>query len=477
MDFLKRYTEAQFSSIAQNTDDYLAEIIHGEEQDFPITRRKAAWRILILALPIIGGMVSQNLLNLVDTAMVGQLGASALGAVGFGGMANWFASSFFMGLGAGVQTIVSRRTGEGRPQQGILSLHTAMSVVVCVVIPFSIILSLFSTEILALLSTDPEVRAQGGPYLGIRLMAMSFVIFNFSFRGYWNGIGRTTVYLLTIVLMHALNIFLNWMLIYGHLGAPRLEVKGAAIASAISLFVGTVIYFFLAFRLIRKDGFLARIKGFRKTLKNLLRLSIPAGMQNVFFSLGFVVFFVIAQKVGTDTLAATNVLLTLSLVCILPSVGFGLAAATLVGQSLGEGQLEAAKRWGWQTLAISTACMSVFGVILALFPELWLSFLMNDPEVELMAVAPLILLGLLQPFDGVGVVLSQTLIGAGAVRTVMFWSVICQWGVFLPLAYIWGVVYGGGLLSIWISLVIWRVLFSAIMAWTYRRGHWLTAKV
>ena len=212
-------------------------------------------------------------------------------------------------------------------------------------------------------------------------------------------------------------------------------------------------------------------------VRRILRLSIPNGTQNVLFSLGFSAFFAIAQRMGTGELAATNVLINLNLACVLPGLGFGLAAATLVGHSLGKKKPEHAVTWAWTTVGVSVACLTVLGLLLAAAPELWLSLLVHDEATVLLATAPLIILGLIQPADSVGVVLSQTLLGAGAVKTVMGLSIALQWGGFLPLAYWLCVVEEGSLTLLWGLSAGWRVCFAVSMAWAFHRGNWKTAPV
>ncbi|MCA9668176.1 MAG: hypothetical protein KC503_21410, partial [Myxococcales bacterium] len=213
------------------------------------------------------------------------------------------------------------------------------------------------------------------------------------------------------------------------------------------------------------------------TVRNVLRLSVPAGMQNLFMSAGFVALYRIAQLLGTRELAAANVLINLSLTCLLPAMGFGLAAATLVGQALGRRAPDEAKRWGWTTMFISCATLVVLGVVLAAPARTWLGLLMKDVHAVELATAPLILLGIAQPFDSVGLVLMQALIGAGYVRVVTFWSIALQWALFLPAAYIIGVRYGAGLMGVWICLAIYRGLFSGVMALTFARDNWVKTRI
>ena len=447
--------------------------------EFPSSFRARLRVILGIALPIIGGMLSQNVLNLIDVAMVGRLDNAevALGAAGFGGITSWLFSSFFMGAGPAVQAITAREMGAGRTAPARGALTASLALVGFLVVPYALILSDYTEEILSVVSTDARVVEAGIPYLEARFLAIPFVIANFCFRGYWNGVGRTSIYLQTIVTMHVANVVLNWVLIYGNLGAPALGVYGAGLASALSVALGTAMYVTLNVVHHGKGNPFPRPKNWMESIRRIGRLSIPNGTQNILFSLGFSAFFALAQRLGTPELAATNVLINLNLFCVLPGLGFGLSAATLVGQSLGRNQPDVAEGWAWQTVKISAALLTLLGLFLAGFAETWLTVLVPDPATVALAVTPLVILGLIQPLDSMGVVLSQTLLGAGAVKTVMVWSVALQWGLFLPVAAVVCLYMDGTLETLWMLFAAWRILFAGAMVWCTYQGKWKTAPV
>ena len=442
-----------------------------------MTNKQRTRSILALAMPIIGGMASQNVLNLIDVAMVGELGSPALAATTLGGMTVWLAGAFFMAFGSGVQAITARRVGEQDHRGAVMALHAALVVALVIVVPWGLLLATKSTEIFSYLTSDPEVMEQGVPYLRIRLFAVALVSANFSFRGYWNGLGKSMVYLRTILTIHVTNVILNWLLIYGHLGFPRMEVRGAALASAIAVGVGTLTYVLLALKHSGKHGFGNPLCKARGVMGNVLKLSVPSGIQNIFFSAGFVSFVRIAELIGTAEVAATGALINLAMVCVLPAIGFGLAAATLVGKALGEKDPEEAFRWARATLKIAFKAFVVIGLVLAVVPKLWLGLLMNDPAAEAAAVIPLVVLGLSQPIDSIGVVLMQTLIGAGYVRTVTVVVLGLQWGLFLPSIFVYVRYYDGGLLGIFIAMGIWRGIQAAVMWKLFNGGKWTEVEV
>lgn len=300
-------------------------------------------RILGLGLPIIGGMVSQNLLNIVDTAMVGFLGDPALAAVGLGGFVVFMCQALILGISTGVQSTAARRKGEGRSDRAAAILNTALVLVLIVAPLLSIVLIQLAGPVYPYLNADPAVIERGVPYLEWRLGAIVFVGMNFAFRGYWNALDLSRLYMKTLIIMHGCNIVLNYALIFGNFGAPELGVTGAGMASAISMAIGTAVYFVLGFRHIRTDGFL-RCMATRAETRSLVRITIPAGFQQLFFAAGLVAMFWIIGRIGTPELAAANVLVTVLLFAILPGLGLGLACATLVGQALGRREPDDAYR-------------------------------------------------------------------------------------------------------------------------------------
>lgn len=434
-------------------------------------------KILGLAVPIILGMASQNVLNLVDTAFVGQLGDVALAAVGMGGFANWLLAAFLIGLGSGVQATASRRLGEGKEDETAFGLNAALVVAAALGVPAAALGVAFAPELFALLNDDPAVISVGGAYLGARLLGLPFVAANFSFRGFWNGTNRPRNYLITLVFMHAINVALDYGLIFGHFGLPEMGAAGAGYATSISLVCGTGLYGVLGLLQARENGFLSSRK-LGEVLPVVVRLSVPAGFQQVVFSAGFVVFFVIAGEVGTAALAASNVLVNLALLCILPGLGFGLAGASLVGQALGAGDRDDARRWGYEVLSLGMVVMGVIGLLLALFPRTWLGiFIVDNPETLELAVAPLIILGLYQLVDAVGVVLFNILVGVGDTIAALKLNLFAQWLMFLPLVYLFSVVLGYGVIALWIGMGVYRLLLAALALWRFRGGAWADVEV
>lgn len=441
---------------------------------FPTADRRQ--RIFALALPIIGGMVSQNILNLVDTYMVGSLGDAALAAVGMAGFAHWLAMAFITGLATGVQAMAARRMGEGRVDEMAVPLNGGLIQALVLGVPISVLVAMSAPAFFPHLVNDPAVYELGIPYLQIRLVAMTAVAMNFAFRGYWNGVNLSKLYMGTLVVMHVINIVLNWLLIYGHLGFPQMGVRGAAVGTAISTIGGTLIYIVLGFRYARTAGFMRGIPE-AATMATMLRLAVPSGVQQLFFAGGMTTFLWIIGKTGTPQLAASNVMVNLILVAILPAIGFGLAAASLVGQALGRREPSEARAWGWEVAILAAVVVGTLSLPAAVFPEFFLGLFIREPSTVALATMALRVVAAGMAIDCFGLVLMNAHFGAGAMGRATLISIGLQWGLFLPIAFVLVTHFGFGMLAVWIGQVAYRGVQAAVFAASWGEGSWAKIEV
>ena len=433
-------------------------------------------RILNLSLPIMAAMLSQSLLNLVDTAMVGVLGDAALAAVGIGGFVVFASLSLVLGISSGVQALAARRTGEGRPADAVRVLNAGLLYVLLATPPLTVAMWLAAPWFWPLLNGDPQVLEAGVPYFQVRILAGVFVAMNYAFRGYWNAVELSRLYMFTLLVMHGSNVLLNYVLIYGHFGAPALGVTGAGLASSLSVVLGTAMYFAMAARHMRGSGFL---RGLPPVVERraLLRVSVPSGVQQTSFLAAYIALFWIVGRVGTAELAAINVLNNIQLFAILPALGFGIASATLVGQALATSGEAGARRWARDTVYVTAAGMALLGAPMWLTPDLLLGIFIHESQTLELARLPLRIAGLAVTFEGIKLVLLHAQIGAGDAGRMMALTMITQWGVSLPLAWLAGPVLGLGLLGIWLSQEVFRFVQLAAVLLYWRRGRWARVQV
>lgn len=432
--------------------------------------------ILHLSLPIIGGMTSQNILNLVDTWLVGGLGAAALAATGIANFMNFMAVAAITGLSTAVQAIAARRVGEGRIGEAAVPLNGGLLLSLAVGVPLSLLLIAAAPWFYAALVRDPAVVEQGVPYLQWRMVAVALVGMNFSFRGYWSAVKLTRLYLYTLIWMHLLNIVFSWTLIYGKFGFPALGTTGAGIGTTLAIAAGTATYFWHAHRHARGHGFLEKFPG-REQLAGLLRIGAPSCIQQLLFAGGFTALFWIIGQVGTEQMAVANVLVTISLLVILPGIGFGLAATTLVSQALGRKDAADAHRWPWDVYRVAAWLFAAMALPMLLFPAPVLLFFLRDPALVDLGQLPLQLIGLGILVDGLGLIMMHGLLGAGATGQVMRVSVGFQWLIFLPAAWLLGPGLGFGLTAIWLCMTLYRGAQTAVFVAYWQRREWVHIKL
>lgn len=428
------------------------------------------------AIPIIGGMASQNVMNLVDTAMIGGLGKAPLAAVGIASFTNFLAQAFLTGLGSGVQAMAARRLGEGRASETAAPLHGGLFISFAIGAPISVVLVLLAPRIFPLMVSDPDVVAVAVPYFQVRVVAAAAVGMNFCFRGYYSGINKSRLYMGTLVPMHLFNMALSWTLIHGAFGFPRLGATGSAWGTTIATYLGTLTYGVLGWRHARSGGFL-QAKPSGAMVKQVLGLSFPTGLQQLFFAGGMTVLFGIVGRIGTAELAAANVLINITLVGILPGLGLGIAGASLVGQALGRKDVPDARQWGWDVLRVAVVVLAVLGFPMLALPRAILGVFVHDPVTLDVAEGPLRIVGGLLFIDAMGLVLQMALLGAGDAKRVAGVSVGLQWLLFLPVAWFIGPHLGLGLTAVWIAQACQRLIQAMTFVGMWRGDHWTKMKV
>lgn len=427
--------------------------------------------IMRLGLPMIIAMLSQSLINLIDAALVGPLGPEALAAVGAGSNAMLVAMALITGVSSAVQAQVARRVGKGLVNQCAVPVNHGLLIAFTFALPLSLLLVIMAPFILKLYSPDPVILDAAVTYFRIRVMTLTAAVMNLSFRGYWNGISRPKGFLAILLVSHLFNALASYGLIYGHWGLPAMGVAGAALATFFSMYLCTLLNIRSLRHHGRQHGLFSQW-GDRAGFIRLLKLALPDSIQQCLFSIGIMVLYMIISTLGTREMAVAHVLINISLFLILPGVGLGIAATTLVSQSLGQQQPESAWRWGRDTLVVATVMLMALGLPFVIFPDFFLAWFFHDPQLLAMARLPLQLVCLGIIVDSGALVLPQALLGAGANRTVLYIRFFYQWLVLLPLCWLAGPVLGLGLSAIWVVQGGQRLLSSLTFIWVWQRRRW-----
>lgn len=432
---------------------------------------KRTKRIFDLSLPIVIGMLSQNTLNLVDTAMVGRLGASSLAAVGISGIMVFMIQCLVTGVSSGVQAIAARKKGEGKLHeigstiQGGLIFSFVFGLVVT-------ILSLyFSDWLFSMVVDNQEVRVLAKDYFDIRMLVTVFAVSNFAFRGFWTAIDSSKIYMMALIIMHIANIILNYLLIFGNGGFPAMGVKGSALATSIAVVLGTVIYLISMFVKAKKLKLQFKTPSFSE-MKILSEISIVSGFDGVVTMSNVLAQYWLVGKIGVTELAAINILMNIMLVALLPAVGFGISLATLSGQALGKGDLDDSYSWGSDVIKLGFLSFIAVSLPMAIIPETIIKIFTDDIAIINTAAPILRIMGFTIPFEMIGFILLDAFKGVGDSRTALKVSFIMQWIYFSPIALILVFVFKWGLLSVWLAQTSYHTLQSLWLIWTWRKRKW-----
>jgi putative MATE family efflux protein len=255
-------------------------------------------------------------------------------------------------------------------------------------VPLAVICYLAAPFFFPLISSDSDITRIGTPLLSILCLAVPAIGMHNAFNGHWTGLEKPRVYMLIVLFMNCLNTLLNYALIFGHFGAPALGATGAAISTVLSLYVGVIIHCVIVYSRFRNDGFLSANPG-RSLVVSISRLGLPINITAFFFGIGYVVFLWLMGQVGTAELAAANVLVRITMVLEVLASSLGMASATLVSRTVGEGDSAEAARWGWSAGKLGVVGITLLGFPILLFPKAFLSIFLSDAHTISIAIIPM----------------------------------------------------------------------------------------
>jgi Na+-driven multidrug efflux pump len=458
--------------------------------------------ILRLAAPTVLAMLTQSVVNEIDIVFFSHLpcpeSSNAQAALFPSLILLWMFGGSLSAISVGTQAIAARRIAEGKPEEsgGVLVNAWFFSLVAGVV--FTALGYACLPLVLGFLIRVPEVREAAHSYMSWRLLGIASMAITFSFKAFFDGIGKTYVHMVSAVIMNVLNVVLCYMFIFGHLGAPRMGMAGAGLAGFAATWVGLgVMVAWAATATYRSVYHPFALKKLDRTLTfGILRLSVPSGIATVAVMTGFALFSMIVSRLDTLTGAkvlagtcpggrgeAVNGAATMVIVGILKltftaCLAFGTSTATLVSQSLGERDGDRAARFGWASVRLGLVIFGVVGLLEGVFfPGQLLSVFTSSDAVAAAAMTPMRLMGICTPVIAVAMILSQALFGAGNTIFVMIVELILHFTCLVPLAWLLGITMGYGLVGIWAAAITYIVLLAVAMTTKFAKGDWKSIEI
>ncbi|HYP08925.1 MAG TPA: MATE family efflux transporter [Bryobacteraceae bacterium] len=418
-------------------------------------------KLLRLALPVILAELGWIFMGVVDTIMVGPLGPAAIGAVSVGHIFIDLIAIAGIGLLLGLDTLVSQSFGAGDMAECVHSLWQGIYIA-AVFSPIAMLTVYAAPAALSLAGVTPVVANLALPYAFSLQWSLPPLLFYAAFRRYLQGVSLVRPVMFTLISANVINYLGNAYLI------PHYGVEGAGWATGASrVYMAAVL---AAVAVLRKPGILTRISrpDFVR-IAALLRLGIPAAAQ-ILLEVGvFATATLLAGRLAPEALAAHHVLLNIAGTTFMVPLGLSSAAAVSVGHAIGAGKFDQAKRSGWLAVVLGGGFMAAASVVLLAIPDQLIGIFTTDPTVFATAIPLLLLAALFQLFDGVQVVTTGVLRGAGETRMPMLVNLMGHWLVGLPAGYTLCFILGFGIRGLWMGLSMGLILVGSVLLVVWAR--------
>lgn len=452
--------------------------------------------MLRLAVPVVLGELGWMAMGVADTIMVGRVSPQAIGAVGVGNILFHSVGIFGMGLLLGLDTLVPRAFGRGDLDDCDHSLLQAVYLSLVLGPVLMLGLGLFATS-LGVLGLHPAVLELAVPYIRAVLWSTIPLLLFAAFRLYLQGMSVVHPVMVVLVTANLVNVFANWVLIFGHLGFPALGAEGAGWASCVSrvymclALLGAVLWqqrgrrsgqAQVAKPLGSEPGAGAAAGPYGAApglgqrwrldvprIRRLVRLGLPAATQRLLEIGVFAAATVLIGRLSPVALATHQIALHAISVTFMVPLGISTAGAVRVGQALGAGKPGRASWAGWTALLLGGGFMLAAGLVFLLAPRLILRIFTTDSVVISSGVSLLFVAAFFQLFDGLQVVATGTLRGAGDTRTAMIWNLVGHWLVGLPVGYWLCFGWGWGAQGLWVGLSVGLIAVALVVVYVWMR--------
>jgi MATE family multidrug resistance protein len=430
-----------------------------------------------LGWPIVLAQLSTTLMGVVDSAFVGRLGAAELGAVAFANIWIWTLFSLFLGSASAVQTFVAQAQGAGDERragswawQGLWGIvpPTALAALGAYVAT-----PVLLPELLRLVGSSPELVDPAVAYLRPRAPGMIALGVIFVWNGFFRGVGMTWVPLAVGLFANLVNAIADYALIFGALGAPRLGIAGAAIATTGAECLDAAILLAVALHpRVRARFGTQPHQPHARSFVRLLRTGLPIGAQWVFDALSFAVFTLLLASMNAASVAASHAFIMIVNVSFMVCLGVSGATQTLVGRAVGAGQPELAVTALKHGMLVGVSISTALAVALTGMPELLMRIFTDDPSVLALGVGVLRLGAIFQLLDAIHVIVIGALRGAGDTFWPAVWQTLLAWTVFVPGAWLFGVHWGHGLTGAYLGGTLYVALLAGGLLWRFASGKW-----
>lgn len=444
---------------------------------------RTLWTVLALAWPTMLEQWLQVAAQYVDSAMVGRLGAAATAAVGATSTINWMVGSTTSALAIGFLAYIAREYGAQRYDNAARA--AAQSVLACLAAgcTFMALALSLSGYIPRWMNARPEIQQTASRYFFIIYLPMLFRSATVIFGTVLRASGDTRTPMRCNLLMNAINVVLNYLLIYephvirlfGHpIAVPGagMGVIGAACATAIAYTVGGILMTAALWRHPRLSPRGRSLRPDGAILRPCMRVAVPAALQRFGTSFGYVAFAALINSLGTVSTAAHSIANTAESAFYIPAYGIQTAAATLSGNASGMRDQKYMRSITKTLLILEASMMTVSGTLLFLLAERMMGMFTPDREVIRLGTTVLRMVAVTEPLYGVAVVLEGIFQGVGDTMYVFVCNIVGMWGLRVLGTLVTVRLMGFGLPAAWGCMIAHNILLFILFILHYRSGRW-----
>ncbi|WP_020601948.1 MATE family efflux transporter [Spirosoma spitsbergense] len=450
--------------------------LRGSESNF--TSGSINRAIFLLSVPMILEMVMESLFAVVDVFFVAKINTEAIATVGLTESVLTLVYSIAIGLSTAATALVARRIGEQNSRGAGRAVGQVILVSVILAVVMGVPGFLFAGTILRLMGGNEQLIANGTGFTRMIFISSPAIILLYTLSGCLRGAGDASMAMRSLWLANGVNILLCPVFIFGLGPFPEMGVLGSAVATTTGRTIG-VIYQLIA--LSRRKGAIQLLQTDMapdaSIIRNLLGLAVGGASQFLVGSASWIFLTRLLATFGSDVVAGYTIAIRIIVFTILPSWGMANAAATLVGQNLGAGFPDRAETSAWRAAFCNMIFLAAVGIGFFLGATQIVGLFDSNPRVVDVAVQGLRIFCLGYLFMAYGMVLSQSLNGAGDTRTPTLINIVCFWLVEIPLAYTLAHVLHWGPSGVFWSVATSEILMAVLSIFVFRRGRWKTVQV
>ena len=412
--------------------------------------------------------------SIVAIKVVGGLGPDAIAAAVTGQRVTFILQAVLTGVLAGSTALIARNWGAKNKEEAGIFFTRTVQLVLFIALITSIIIWHFAEPLVTFFGLKGDALTLSIEYL--RSIAPFYIAFGcgLGLITALRAVGDVKTPMIIGVIMNLFAIFFMLVFVNGWLGFPEYGVRGAALGIGLSFLIGAIllIVFWLSNQLPVKYSSIFTLDTYR--VKEIFKVGLPAALEQVIFQVGITAFLILVALYGTEAYAAYGIGVQILSFSFVIGFGFSIAGATLVGQHLGAGDTDQARRAGWGAMRLSIVSMTFFGILITLFAEPLARFMIDNDEVVRLSVIFIWLLGSMQPLMAIEFSLGGALRGAGDTKTPLMITLTCLLFIRVLLALIFYML-DASVEIIFSTLVADYIVKGFLYVARFRSNKWMQA--